>query len=104
MSKEQLLMAHMQQADAIMGIEGFELTERMKALDAAVLAGRATQAEVLAFVKLNATLAGARSVLQAMPENDPRYAVIEQRYEEQRDALRRMAIRMDGAVRVAFDL
>ena len=94
----------MQQADAIMGVEGFALTERMKALDAAVLAGRATQAEVLDFVKLNATLAGARSVLLALPSNDPRHDVIERRYEEQRDVLRRMANRMDGAVRVAFDL
>ncbi len=51
----------MQQADAIMGVESFALTERMKALDAAVLAGRATQAEVLEFVKLDATPAGARS-------------------------------------------
>lgn len=104
MNAEHQLSKHMQQADAIMGIEGFELTERMKALDAAVLAGRATQAEVLAFVKLNATLVGARSVLEAMPGDDPRYMVIEQRYEGQLDTLRRMAIRMDGAVRVAFGL
>ena len=104
MNEERSLSKHMQQADAIMRVDGFELTERMQALDAAMLAGRATQAEVLAFVKLNATLAGARCVLQAMPTDDPRHAVIEQRYEEQQDALRRMAIRMDGAVRVAFGL
>ena len=36
--------------------------------------------------------------------NDPRHDVIERRYEGQRDVLRRMATRMDGAVRMAFGL
>lgn len=104
MNEQQSLAKHMQQTDAIMSADGFELTERTKALDAAMLAGRATQADVLAFVKLNAALAGARSVLRVMPMDDPRHAVIERRFDEQQDVLRRMAIRMDGAVRVAFNL
>lgn len=94
----------MGQVDAIFGLEGFEPSVRMQALDAAMLAGRATIEDVAAFLGLHARITGAESVLRQIGEEDPRHAVIAQRLAEQREQLRAMAIHMDGAVRVAFNL
>jgi hypothetical protein len=98
------LQAAMQQADAIMGLEGFERSAGMRALDEALLAGRASLQDVSAFIELQAKLVGAQSVLKQIGQGDDRRAVIEARYQEQLAQLRGMAIRMDGAVRVAFGL
>ena len=98
------LRAAMQQADAIMGLEGFERSAGMRALDEALLAGRASLQEVSAFIELQAKMVGARSVLKQIAQDDSRRPVIEARYREQLAQLRGMAIRMDGAVRVAFAL
>lgn len=98
------LRAAMQQADAIMGLEGFEQTAGMRALDQALLAGRASLQDVSAFIELHAKLVGAQSVLKQLGPGDDRRAVIEARYQDQVAQLRAMAIRMDGAVRVAFGL
>lgn len=94
----------MAQADAIMGLEGFEPTPGMRALDAAMLAGRATTDDVVAFLKLHAAITGAASVLEQLGTDDPRHGVIAQHLTEQHEQLRQMAIQMDGAVRVAFGL
>ena len=98
------LQAAMQQADAIMGLEGFEISAGMRALDQALLAGRASLQEVCAFIELRAKLVGAQSVLGQIGKGDSRRSVIETRYQEQLTQLRGMAISMDGAVRVAFGL
>lgn len=98
------LAAAMQQADAIVGLEGFERSDGMQALDTAMLAGRASLQEVGIFVDLHAKMVGARSVLMQLEEGDPRRPVIEERYQQQAQELRAMAIKMDGAVRVAFGL
>jgi hypothetical protein len=98
------LIAAMEQADAIVGLEGFERSAGMQALDNAMLAGRASLQEVGAFVELHAKLVGARSVLAQLAQGDSRRAVIASRYQDQVAQLRAMAIRMDGAVRVAFGL
>lgn len=98
------LKAAMEQADAIVGIEGFKRSAGMKALDHAMLAGRASLKEVGIFVDLNAKMIGARSVLSQLKQDDPRRSVIEVRYLEQLEQLRAMAVNMDGAVRVAFGL
>lgn len=94
----------MEQVDAIFGLEGFEPSVGMQALDAAMLAGRATIEDVAAFLGLHARMTGAESVLRQIGVEDPRHAVIAQRLVEQREQLRSMAIHMDGAVRVAFNL
>jgi hypothetical protein len=91
-------------ADGIMALEGFEASPGVQALDAAMLAGRATMDEVLTFLKLHAAITGAESVLAAIGVDDPRYSLIAARKVEQCELLRNMAINMDGAVRVAFDL
>jgi hypothetical protein len=101
---EQTLQSNIRQANGLMNADGFQESERSKALDAALLSGRATTADVLSFVKLNAALASARAVLETIPASDPRKSVIAERYIAQRAALRDMAIQMDGAVRVAFGL
>lgn len=98
------LAAAQQAADGIMALEGFEATAGVQALDAAMPAGRATLDEVLTFLKFHASITGAESVLAVIGVDDPRYGVIAERNVEQRELLRRMAIEMDGAVRVAFDL
>jgi hypothetical protein len=98
------LKAAMEQADAIVGLEGFERSAGMQALDNAMLAGRASLKEVGLFVDLHAKMVGARSVLAQLEQGDPRRAVIAARYQEQFEQLRTMAINMDGAVRVAFGL
>ena len=98
------LRTAMQQADAIMGLEGFERSLGMRALDEAVLAGRATLQEVSTFIELQAKMVGAQSVLKQIGQGDSRRSVIETRYQEQLAQLRGMAISMDGAVRVAFGL
>jgi hypothetical protein len=98
------LAAAQQATDGIMALEGFEASAGVQALDAAMLAGRATLDEVLSFLKLHAAITGAESVLAAIGVDDPRYGVISARKLEQRELLRNMAIKMDGAVRVAFDL
>lgn len=98
------LKAAMEQADAIVGLEGYERSAGMKALDNAMLAGRASLKEVGVFVDLNAKMVGARSVLSQLKQDDPRRAVIESRYQEQLEQLQVMAVNMDGAVRVAFGL
>lgn len=100
----QSLRDGMEQVDAIFGLEGFEPSDGMKALDAAMLAGRATIDDVGRFLGLHARIAGAVSVLQQISHDDPRHAVIAHRLVEQREQLRAMAIHMDGAVRVAFAL
>lgn len=98
------LRAAMQQADAIMGLEGFERSAGMRALDEALLAGRASLQEVSTFIELQAKMVGAQSVLKQIGQGDSRRSVIEARYQEQLIQLRGMAINMDGAVRVAFGL
>lgn len=98
------LAAAQRAADGIMALEGFEASAGMQALDDAMLAGRASLDEVLAFLKLHAAITGADSVMTAIGEGDPRIQVIAARRAEQHALLREMAIRMDGAVRVAFDL
>jgi hypothetical protein len=98
------LAAAQRAVDGIMALEGFEASAGMQALDAAMLAGRANLDEVLAFLKLHAAITGADSVLAAIGEGDPRFGVISARRGEQQELLREMAIGMDGAVRVAFDL
>lgn len=104
MNQRENVLKAMADVDGIMSMSDFEPTDRMKALDEAMLSGRATLDEVLQFVKLHAVLAGANSVLEVLPQDDPMYGVIEDRSIDQRDALTRMAIKMDGAVRVAFGL
>lgn len=94
----------MQQADAIMGLDGFERSAGMRALDEALLAGRASLQEVSTFIRLQAKMVGAQSVLKEIGQGDSRRAVIEARYQEQLTQLRNLAISMDGAVRVAFGL
>lgn len=76
----------------------------MRALDEAVLAGRASLREVSTFIELQAKMVGAQSVLKQLGQGDSRRSVIEARYQEQLAQLRGMAISMDGAVRVAFGL
>lgn len=98
------LQAAMAQTDAIMALEGFERSPGIEALDAAILAGRASVSEASQFIALHAKMVGAQSVLAQIAPNDNRRAVIESRYKEQLAQLRSMAITMDGAVRVAFGL
>jgi len=98
------LAAAQRAADGIMALEGFEASAGMQALDGAMLAGRASLDDVLAFLKLHAAITGADSVLAAIGEGDPRFHVIAVRRAEQHAMLRDMAIGMDGTVRVAFDL
>lgn len=98
------LRSDMQRVDSIMALEGFERSEGMRALDEAMLAGRASMGEVASFLLLQAKLVGAESVLKQIGQGDERHSVIEERSKQQQEELRRMAIAMGGAVRVAFDL
>jgi hypothetical protein len=98
------LLASMEQTDAIMALEGFERSAGMRALDEAMLSGRASVRDVRDFLMLHAKLLAARSILAQIGQGDDRRAVIEVRYREQAERLRNMAIAMDGAVRVAFNL
>jgi hypothetical protein len=98
------LQAAMAQTDAIMALEGFERSPGIEALDAAILAGRASLSDAGQFIALHAKMVGAQSVLAQIGQDDSRRAVIEARYQEQLAQLRSMAITMDGAVRVAYGL
>lgn len=92
------------QTDAIMALEGFEKTPGSKALSEALLAGRATLDETMAFVLLRSKIIGAESVLQSIGRADARYADIEGKRLTHLEQLREEAARMGGAVRLAFDL
>lgn len=94
----------MRQVDALMAFHNFEKTEAMKALDAAILAGRTTVAGAAQFLVLHSRIVAARSVLASIGAEDERYGTIHARCEEQIQTLRAMAVDMDGAVRVAFGL
>lgn len=96
--------ASMQQVDSVMALEGFEKSEAMKALDAAILAGRTTVAGAAQFLVLHSRILAARAVLGSIGPDDERYATIRARCDEQTEALRSLAVDMDGAVRVAFGL
>jgi hypothetical protein len=94
----------MQQVDAVMRLEGFEKSEAMKALDAAILTKRTTVAGAARFLVLHAHIVSARSILASIGPTDARHETIQARCTEQEEALRALAIEMDGAVRVAFGL
>ena len=46
----------------------------------------------------------ARSILEQIGKQDPRYLAIAQRTDEHENVLRDMAIAMDGSIRLAFEL
>lgn len=94
----------MQQVDSVMALEGFEKSEAMKALDAAILARRTTVAGAAHFLVLHSRIVAARAVLTSIGPDDERYGVIRARCDEQVGALRGLAVEMDGSVRVAFGL
>ena len=90
--------------DSIWALEGFTKTPTIRELDAAYVAGHITAAEKLAVVQLEARLTGARSVLAALPEDDPRRAVIKERLVEQTQELRSMAHGISSALVRALGL
>ncbi len=90
--------------DSIWALEGFTKTPTIRELDAAYVAGRITATQKLAVVQLDARLIGARSVLAALPENDPRRAVISERLVEQTEELRHLAQGISSALVRALGL
>jgi hypothetical protein len=95
---------HIEQVNALMRMEGMEANERSRALDQAMLAGRASLAEVGEFLRLYAKLVAADEVLKVIGTNDDRYEGIVRNRALNREIVREMAVKMDGAVRVAFEL
>lgn len=94
----------LRQADAIAGIAGYAKTEQRKALDNAMLAGRATPEAVSTLLLLEARLLGAKDVLVKMDPSDARYATIKQRFDSNLAALYAHADAMGGAVRATMKL
>lgn len=98
------LRLSMQQVDSVMALEGFEKSEAMRALDSAILAGRTTVAGAAQFLVLHSRIVAARAILSSIGPDDERYETIRARCDEQVEALRGLAVDMDGSVRVAFGL
>lgn len=94
----------LRQTDAIAAISGYAKTEQRKALDNAMLAGRATPQSVQGLLLLEARLLGARDVLENMDQSDPRYATIQHNFESNLAALYAQADAMGGAVRETMKL
>jgi hypothetical protein len=94
----------LRQTDAIARISGYEKTEQRKALDNAMLAGRATPQTVQALLVLEARLLGARDVLANMDRTDTRYPAITQNFERNLAVLYTRADAMGGAVRATLKL
>ena len=94
----------LRQADAIAAIAGYAKTEQRKALDNAMLAGRATPQSVQGLLLVEARLLGARDVLANMDQSDPRYATIRHNFESNLTALYAQGDAMGGAVRETLKL
>lgn len=94
----------LRQVDAIAAIAGNTKTEQRKALDNALLAGRATPQSVQTLLLLEARLLGARDVLATLAVSDARYATIQQHFDSNLATLYARADAMGGAVRVTLKL
>lgn len=92
------------QNNAIMAFEGFEITPQKRALDAALLAGRATINQTMEFTLLKVNLDAAQSILESIGAGDARHATIMARCAQEREALRSMAQAMGGDVSRAHGL
>jgi hypothetical protein len=90
------------QTDAIAAIAGFEKTDQRKALDAALLSGRATATQITDLLILEARLIGANNVMAAMSITDERHATIKANYTTNLATLYALAESMGGAVRLTL--
>ncbi len=96
--------AIVQEADGIMALEGFAKTPPMVALDEAYIQGQITLNQKMDFLLLDARIAGAKSVLLSIGQDDPRFADINQRCQVHENELRALAKRLDAGISDAFGL
>jgi hypothetical protein len=94
----------LRQTDAIAAIAGFSKTEQKKALDAALLSGRATSQQITDLLILEARLLGAQDVMKQLPADDPRLSTIQKNFESNLQTLHRQAEALGGAVRLTLKI